>query len=83
LDSVLETIGRWPRLPIAEAKGGGDIRVAAEFHDDTTMALVFHGPAKAVCTLNFGLPPIADETGRVERIVRLLHRAFERLAVHP
>jgi hypothetical protein len=42
--------------------------------------LVFHGPAKTVCTLNFGLPPVADETGRVERIVRLLHRAFERLA---
>lgn len=81
LDSILETIGRWPRSPIAEAAAGGDIRVAAEFHDDTTMVLVFHGPEKIVCTLNFGLPPITDEAGRVERIVRLLHRAFERLAV--
>jgi hypothetical protein len=82
LDSILTTIRTWPgRSPIAEAKAGGDVHVAAEFHDDTTMVLVFHGPAKTVCTLNFGLPPVADQTGRVERIVRLLHRAFERLAL--
>jgi hypothetical protein len=81
LDSILETIGTWPSVPIAEAAARGDIHVAAEFHDDTTMVLVFHGPAKTVGTLNFGLPPVADQTGRVERIVRLLHRAFERLSL--
>jgi hypothetical protein len=82
LESILNNMRTWPgRSPIAEAAAGGDIRVAAEFHDDTTMVLVFHGPTKTVCTLNFGLPPVADQTGRVERIVRLLHRAFERLAV--
>jgi hypothetical protein len=82
LDSILTTVRAWPgRSPIAEAKAGGDVHVAAEFHGDTGMTLVFYGPrGKSVGTLTFGSEPVADETGRVERIVRLLHRAFERLA---
>ncbi len=82
LDGILETVRTWPgRLPILEAKAGGDIHVAVEFHGEDCMVLVFHGPAKTVGTLTFGLEPAVDETGRVERIVRLLHRAFERLAL--
>jgi hypothetical protein len=81
LDSILETIGTWPgRSPILEAKYG-DIRLAVEFHGDDHMKFVFHGPDKIAATLDFGSEPVADQTGRVERIVRLLHRAFERLAV--
>jgi hypothetical protein len=81
LESILETIGAWlGKSPILEAKGGGDIHVAVEFHDEHHMVVVFHGPKKTVGTLTFGSEPVADETGRVERIVRLLHRAFERLA---
>jgi hypothetical protein len=81
LDSVLETVRSWPgRSPIREAKAGGYIHVAAEFHGDDCMVLVFHGSKNTVGTLTFGSEPVADETGRVERIVRLLHRAFERLA---
>jgi hypothetical protein len=81
LDSILHTIGTWSgKSPILETKAGGDIHVAAEFHGEDCMVLVFHGPAKTLGTLTFGSEPVADETGRVERIVRLLHRAFERLA---
>jgi hypothetical protein len=81
LDSILETIRSWSgRSPILEAKAGGDIRVAVEFHGEDCMVVVFHGPAKTVGTLTFGSEPVADTAGRVERIVRLLHRAFERLA---
>jgi hypothetical protein len=82
LDSILDTVATWPgRSPIFEAKAGGDIHVAAEFHDESHLILVFHGPKKTLATLTFGAEPVADQTGRVERIVRLLHRAFERLAV--
>jgi hypothetical protein len=81
LESILKTIGAWSgKSPIADAAARGDIHVAAEFHGDDRMVLVFHGPKKIVGTLTFGSEAVADETGRVERIVRLLHRAFERLA---
>jgi hypothetical protein len=84
LDSILETVTTWPariaKSPILEAKG--DIHVAAEFHGEQDyMALVFHRGLKSVGQITFGTYPAADEVGRVERIVRLLHPAFLHLAV--
>jgi hypothetical protein len=83
LDSIvtkvpLRLVGR---SPIFEAKlGGEEIGVAAEFHAEH-MVLRFYGltSGKAVATLVFGTEPALD-AGRVERIARLLHPAFVRLA---
>jgi hypothetical protein len=81
LDSILETLRTWPgRSPILDAAAGGNINVAAEFHGEDSMVLVFHGPTRSMGTLNFGSSK-PNDAGRVERILRLSHRAFERLAV--
>jgi len=84
LDSIVANVSTWPeRLsPIMKAKAGGDIGVAAEFHDDTYMVLIFYGlqAGKTMAQLTFGTQP-AVETDRIERIVRALHGVFLRLAV--
>jgi hypothetical protein len=81
LDSVVANLLAWPgRSPILEAKARGEIGIAAEFHA-AHMALQFYALAsgKPTGTLIFGSEPAADET-RIERISRLLHPAFLRLA---
>lgn len=80
LDSIVANIQSWAgRSPILEAKAGGEIAVAAEFHA-AHMSLVFYGPTgKPMGSFVFGSESTAD-AGRVERISRILHPVFVRLA---
>jgi hypothetical protein len=88
LDAILETLRTWQDRgsPIFRAKHEAkheDIKVTVEFCDDTHMVIAFHNLKRPIATLTFGLPPNAASaaTGRAERIVRVPHAAFERLAV--
>jgi len=81
LDSIVATVQSWPgRSPILESKARGEVGVAAEFHA-SHMVLTFYGLAnsKPMGSFEFGSESAAD-AGRVERISRLLHPVFVRLA---
>jgi hypothetical protein len=83
LDSIVANVRTWPgRSQMAEAKAGGEIGVAAEFHYDTYMVLVFYGlqAGKKVAQLTFGTQP-PEEAERIERVVAAMHGVFLRLAV--
>ena len=86
LDSILDTLKTWPdrSSPILRARAGadGNIHVAAEFHGDDCLVLAFYNIAgRSKGNLTFGSPLVEDDAGRATRIVRLLHPAFERLAM--
>jgi hypothetical protein len=76
LDSILETINTWSDVggPIFKAAKARHLRVTVEFRDDNQMVIAF-GARQA---FTFGLPDAT--TGQAERIVRIPHAAFERLA---
>jgi hypothetical protein len=77
LDSILETVLTWAGAgsPIFRAKYKHEhFQVSVEFRDDTQLVIAFGGRP----TFTFGLPNAT--TGQAERIVRIPHAAFERLA---
>jgi hypothetical protein len=77
LDSILETVLTWAGAgsPIFRAKYKHEhFQVSVEFRDDTQLVIAFGGRQ----TFTFGLPDAT--TGQAERIVRIPHAAFERLA---
>jgi hypothetical protein len=63
--------------PIEQAKG--PLLVTAEFLGTDQFKLIFGQARKSV--LNFGRPEGEESIGRIERIVRIPHAAFERMAV--
>jgi hypothetical protein len=79
LDSILETVLAWPDAgsPIFKAKRER-VEVSVEFCDDNQMVITFGRGKRQGATVTFGLPDAT--TGQAERIVRIPHAAFERLA---
>jgi hypothetical protein len=77
LDDVLEKLFRKRvESPIERAKG--PLLVTAEFLGTDQFKLIFGQSRKSV--LNFGRLEGEESIGRIERIVRIPHVAFERLA---
>jgi hypothetical protein len=77
LDDVLEKLfQKRVESPIRQAKG--PVLVTAEFLGTDQFKLIFGPSRKAV--LNFGRPEGEESIGRIERIIRIPHAAFERLA---
>jgi hypothetical protein len=77
LDDVLEKLFRKRvKNPIRQAKG--PLLVTAEFLGTDQFKLIFGQSRRSV--LDFGRPDSEGSISRIERIVRIPHAAFERLA---
>jgi hypothetical protein len=76
-DVVGKLFENWAQSPIQRAKG--TLIVAAEFLGTDQFKLIFGQSRRTVFT--FGRPNGEVSAGRVERIIRIPHAAFVRLAV--